>query len=221
MQVDFEKARRRLVEGLISEGVLRSRNVIEALLRTPREEFVLPEYRLSAYVDSPLPLLGEATISAPHMVAMLCEAVNPREGMRILEVGTGSGYQAAVCAEAVGRRGRVFTVEIEWPLAIFSAQNLERLGYADVVEVHYGDGALGIPEKAPFDAILVTAAASRVPAPLQQQLAVGGRLVIPLEEGLGQTLYLYTKSEGGWTRERLAYVAFVKLKEGRISSQQK
>ncbi|MGC8583488.1 MAG: protein-L-isoaspartate(D-aspartate) O-methyltransferase [Thermoproteus sp.] len=216
MQLEFEKARRRLVEGLISEGILRSENVIEAMLKVPREEFVLPEYRLSAYVDNPLPLLGDATISAPHMVAMLCEAVRPREGMRILEVGTGSGYQAAVCAEAIKRKGKVFTIEVEWPLAIFAAQNIERLGYADVVEVYYGDGTLGIPEKAPFDAILVTAAAERVPAALQDQLALGGRLVIPLEERLGQTLYLYIKSEKGWTRERLAYVAFVKLKERRV-----
>ncbi len=216
--LDFSNARRRLVEDLIAEGILRSKNVIEAMLKVPREEFVTPEYKLSAYNDTPLPLLGDATISAPHMVAMLCEAVRPREGMKILEVGTGSGYQAAVCAEAIGRRGRVYTIEIEMPLVIYSAQNLERLGYAEVVEVYYGDGSLGLPERAPFDAIIVTAAASGVPEALQNQLAVGGRLVIPIEERGGQALYLYAKSERGLARERLAYVSFVRLKRGRKSS---
>lgn len=213
--LDFQNARKKLVEDLIAEGVLRSRNVIEAMLRVPREEFVAPEYKLSAYNDTPLPLLGDATISAPHMVAMLCEAVRPREGMRLLEVGTGSGYQAAVCAEAIGRKGKVYTIEIELPLVIYSAQNLERLGYADVVEVHYGDGSLGLPERAPFDAIIVTAAASEVPKALQDQLAMGGRLVIPLEERGGQVLYLFTKLERGFARERLAYVSFVRLKQRR------
>ncbi len=210
--LDFHKARRKLVEDLMAEGILRSKNVVEAMLKVPREEFVTPEYTLSAYNDTPLPLLGEATISAPHMVAMLCEAIRPREGMKILEVGTGSGYQAAVCAEAIGRRGKIYTIEIELPLAVYSAQNIERLGYAEVVEVYYGDGSLGLPERAPFDAIIVTAAASKVPKALQDQLAPGGRLVIPIEERGGQVLYLYVKSDGGWTREKLAYVAFVKLK---------
>ncbi|MBP1449694.1 MAG: protein-L-isoaspartate(D-aspartate) O-methyltransferase [Thermoproteus sp.] len=205
-------ARERLVKDLIAEGVIKNRRVAEAMLKVPREEFVAPEYRLSAYEDRALPLFGEATISAPHMVAMLCEAVEPREGMRILEVGAGSGYQSAVCAEAVGRSGRIYTVEIELPLAIYAAQNIERLGYADVVEVHYGDGTFGLPERAPFDAVIVTAAAPRVPKALMDQLEWGGRLVIPLEERLGQILYLYVKEEKGWRREKLAYVAFVPLR---------
>lgn len=211
--LDFTRARRRLVEDLIAEGIIKSKSVAEAMLKVPREEFVAPEYRLMAYEDSALPLIGEATISAPHMVAMLCEAIRPREGMRILEVGAGSGYQAAVCAEAIGRKGEIYTVEIELPLALYATQNIERLGYSDVVNVFYGDGTEGLPEKAPFDAIIVTAAAPRVPEALKGQLKAGGRLVIPLEERAGQILYLYTLSqEGVWSREKLAYVSFVKLK---------
>lgn len=208
----FDNARRRLVDDLIIQGVLKSRNVVDAMLKVPREEFVTPEYRFSAYEDVPLPLLGDATISAPHMVAMLCEAVEPREGMKILEVGSGSGYQAAVCAEAIGKKGRVYTIEIELPLAIYATQNIERLGYADVVEVHHGDGALGLSEAAPYDAIIVTAAAPKVPKALQDQLAPGGRLVIPIEEKGGQVLYLYIKSGSEWIKKRLTYVAFVRLK---------
>lgn len=212
MDIGFDSARRRLVRDLVNSGIIKSEAVAEAMLRVPREEFVMPEYRLSAYEDRALPLLGDATISAPHMTAMLCEAVEPREGIRILEVGTGSGYQAAVCAEAVRRRGKIYTIEIELPIAIYAAQNIERLGYAGVVEVFWGDGTLGLPQYAPYDAIIVTAAAPRVPPALMEQLAVGGRLVIPLEEDGGQVLYLYVKEAKGVRRTALAQVAFVPLR---------
>ncbi|MEM1597233.1 MAG: protein-L-isoaspartate(D-aspartate) O-methyltransferase [Pyrobaculum sp.] len=203
----------RLVEDLVQEGVIKSERVKKAMLSVPREEFVMPEYRMMAYEDRPLPLFAGATISAPHMVAMMCELINPRPGMKILEVGTGSGYHAAVCAEAIERRGKVYTVEIVKELAVYAAQNLERLGYWGVVEVYHGDGRMGLERHAPFDAIIVTAAASSMPQALVRQLKDGGVMVIPVEEGVGQVLYKVVKRGERVERRAVTYVLFVPLRE--------
>ncbi|MGC9130042.1 MAG: protein-L-isoaspartate(D-aspartate) O-methyltransferase [Pyrobaculum sp.] len=204
----------RLVEELERDGIVRSERVKKALVAVPREEFVMPEYRMMAYEDRPLPLFADATISAPHMVAMMCELVEPRPGMKILEVGTGSGYHAAVCAEAIERRGRVYTVEIVKELAIYAAQNIERLGYWGVVEVYHGDGTKGLERHSPFDAVIVTAAASSIPPALVRQLKDGGVLVIPVEERLGQVLYKVVKRGDRVERLAVTYVMFVPLKGG-------
>jgi len=204
----------RLIAELVKEGVIKSERVKNAMLKVPREEFVTPEYRMMAYEDRPLPLFAGATISAPHMVAMMCELIEPRPGMKILEVGTGSGYHAAVCAEAIERQGKVYTVEIVRELAIFAAQNLERLGYLGVVEVYRGDGRRGLERHAPFDAVLVTAAASEIPKALVEQLREGGVMVIPVEEGVGQVLYKVVKSGGKVKKQAVTYVLFVPLREG-------
>jgi protein-L-isoaspartate(D-aspartate) O-methyltransferase len=204
----------RLVEELIREGVVRSEQVRRAMLIVPREEFVLPEYRMMAYEDRPLPLFAGATISAPHMVAIMCELIEPRPGMKILEVGTGSGYHAAVCAEAIGRNGKVYTIEIVKELAVYAAQNIERLGYWGVVEVFHSDGRRGLERYAPFDAIIVTAAASTIPRPLIDQLKNGGVLVIPVEEGGGQVLYRLVKRGEKVEKRAITYVSFVRLREG-------
>lgn len=203
----------RLVEELVREGVIKSERVKRALLAVPREEFVTPEYRMMAYEDRPLPLFHGATISAPHMVAMMCELVEPRPGMKILEVGAGSGYHAAVCAEAIERRGKIYTVEIVEELAIYAAQNIERLGYWGVVEVFHGDGSKGLQRYAPFDAIIVTAAAPRIPKALVDQLADGGVMAIPIQEGIDQILYKVTKSGGSIVKKPVTYVLFVPLRE--------
>ncbi|ACB40901.1 protein-L-isoaspartate(D-aspartate) O-methyltransferase [Pyrobaculum neutrophilum] len=203
----------RLVEELVREGVIKSESVRRAMLAVPREEFVMPEYRMMAYEDRPLPLFADATISAPHMVAMMCELVEPKPGMKILEVGAGSGYQAAVCAEAMERRGRVYTVEIVKELAIYAAQNIERLGYWGVVEVYHGDGRSGLERHAPFDAIIVTAAARQIPPALVRQLKEGGTLVIPLVEHMGQILYKVTKRGERVEKRAVTYVLFVPLRE--------
>ena len=203
----------RLVEDLVQEGVIKSERVKKAMLSVPREEFVMPEYRMMAYEDRPLPLFAGATISAPHMVAMMCELINPRPGMKILEVGTGSGYHAAVCAEAIERRGKVYTVEIVKELAVYAAQNLERLGYWGVVEVYHGDGRMGLERHAPFDAIIVTAAASSMPQALVRQLKDGGVMVLPVEEGVGQVLYKVVKRGERVERRAVTYVLFVPLRE--------
>ncbi|MFN7104968.1 MAG: protein-L-isoaspartate(D-aspartate) O-methyltransferase [Pyrobaculum sp.] len=203
---------RRLVEELERVGVIKSERVKRAMLTVPREEFVMPEYRVSAHEDRPLPLFAGATISAPHMVALMCELITPRPGMKILEIGTGSGYHAAVCAEALERRGKVYSIEIVRELAIFAAQNLERLGYWGVVEVYHGDGKLGLKKHAPYDAIIVTAATSEVPQPLVEQLKEGGTMVIPIEEGFAQALYKVVKRDGRVERRFVTYVLFVPLR---------
>ena len=204
----------RLVDELTREGVIKSERVRKALLSVPREEFVLPEYRMMAYEDRPLPLFAGATISAPHMVAMMCELIEPRSGMKILEVGAGSGYHAAVCAEAIERRGKVYTIEIVKELAVYAAQNIERLGYWGVVEVFHGDGRRGLERHAPFDAVIVTAAASGIPRTLVDQLRDGGVLVIPVEEGAGQVLYRVVKRGEKIEKRAITYVLFVPLREG-------
>ncbi|ABL87858.1 protein-L-isoaspartate O-methyltransferase [Pyrobaculum islandicum DSM 4184] len=203
----------RLVEELTNEGIIKTERVKKAMLAVPREEFVMPEYRMMAYEDRPLPLFFDATISAPHMVAMMCELVEPRPGMKILEVGTGSGYQAAVCAEAIERKGKVYTIEIVKELAIYAAQNIERLGYWGIVEVYHGDGKKGLERHAPFDAIIVTAAARTIPSELIKQLKDGGVLVIPIEEGVGQVLYKITKRGEKIEKRAITYVLFVPLRD--------
>jgi protein-L-isoaspartate(D-aspartate) O-methyltransferase len=204
----------RLVDELTREGVIKSERVRKALLSVPREEFVLPEYRMMAYEDKPLPLFAGATISAPHMVAMMCELIEPRSGMKILEVGAGSGYHAAVCAEAIERRGKVYTIEIVKELAVYAAQNIERLGYWGVVEVFHGDGRRGLERHAPFDAVIVTAAARGIPRTLVDQLRDGGVLVIPVEEGAGQVLYRVVKRGEKIEKRAVTHVLFVPLREG-------
>lgn len=185
MSLDFEAERRELVESLKRQGILRSPELIRAFLAVRREVFVpLPVMR-SAYDDSPLPTMQGQTISAPHMVAIMNEELDLREGVKLLEVGAGSGYHAAICAEVVspsgrGLRGHVFTVEYRPELAELARRNLELAGYEDRVTVIQGDGSQGYPAEAPFDRILVTAAAPYVPEPLKEQLRVGGRMVIPV-----------------------------------------
>ncbi len=180
--------REQLVRRLIEEGVLSQPEVIKAMSKVPREEFVVPELREQAYMDTPLPSLEGQTISAPHMVAIMCQLLSLKPGHIVLEVGAGTGYHAAVCAEIVAPRqpgardGHVFAIERVRSLVEFARSNLARCGYSDRVTVVEGDGTLGYPDAAPYDAILVTAAAPRIPPPLKSQLRDGGRMVIPVGE---------------------------------------
>jgi len=198
--MSFEARRKRLVEGLVREGVLRSEAVIRAMLTVPRECFVLEEYREWAYVDTPLPILCGQTISAPHMCAMMCEALELRRGMRVLEVGTGSGYHAALCAEVVaptGEGGDGFVVSVEYftELAEFARDNLRRTGYDDRVHVVNTDGSCGVGSRELFDRVLVTAAAPSVPRPLLDVLKPGGVMVIPVGTRFSQVLLRVEKRE--------------------------
>lgn len=183
----FQGRRERLIRELIEEGVLREPEVVRAMLAVPREEFVPEGLRESAYIDSPLPSKDGQTISAPHMVAMMCQLLRLSVGQGVLEVGGGTGYHAAVCAEIVaplgvqeGERGHVYAMERVRSLMDFATSNLKRCGYSDRVTMIEGDGTLGHPPQAPYDRILVTAAAPGIPPPLKMQLRDGGRIVIPV-----------------------------------------
>jgi protein-L-isoaspartate(D-aspartate) O-methyltransferase len=180
--------------------------VLGALRRVPRHLFVPTSHRELAYRDHPLPIGGGQTISQPYIVALMTELIRPRESMKVLEIGTGSGYQAAVLGECVGT---LYTIEIVPQLGRKSAALLAELGY-DNVHVKVGDGFEGWPEHAPFDAIVVTAAPSRIPQPLLDQLAIGGRLVIPVGTR-AQELIVVTRTEKGYDRRSVTPVRFVPM----------
>ncbi len=192
--VDFDEARRLMVDGQIRSRGVGAETVLAAMEAVPRHEFVPEEYRRYAYEDTPLPIGLEQTISQPYIVALMTELVSPEAGDRILEVGTGSGYQAAVIAEIVDS---VYTIEIIPRLAQSAGRLLDRLEIANV-EVRTGDGYMGWPEHAPFDGILVTAGATQIPQPLVDQLAPGARMIIPVGETQAyQVLKVVEKREDG------------------------
>jgi protein-L-isoaspartate(D-aspartate) O-methyltransferase len=167
-----------LVRDIAHDAEVRDRRVLDALLRVPRHRFVPTDVADAAYEDRPLPIGHAQTISQPTVVAVMTAAARPGASERCLEIGTGSGYQAAVLAEVCGK---VYSIEYLAPLARFAEKNLRGAGYgSDRVLLRTGDGYAGWPEAAPFDAIVVTAAPAEVPRPLLDQLALGGRLVIPV-----------------------------------------
>ncbi len=205
---DGDAARRReMVARQIRARGVRDARVLQAMERVPRHLFVPPELRDIAYTDGPLPIGGGQTISQPYIVAVMSEALGVGPGRRVLEVGTGSGYQAAVLAEM---GVEVFTVECVPSLSARARALLGRLGY-DTVHFRVGDGHAGWPEEAPFDGIIVTAAPADLPPALPEQLAIGGRLVIPIGR-MEQDLYVYQKlPDGSLSRECLFAVRFVPM----------
>jgi len=205
-QGSFEAQRARMVASQIESRGVRDPAVLRAMRKVPRERFVPAPLRASAYDDRPLPIGLEQTISQPYIVALMTELAQPRAGMKVLEVGTGSGYQAAVLAEIVGS---VVSVEILPELGRRASATLGELGYANV-RVIVGDGFDGRPDEAPFDAIVVTAAPERIPPPLLEQLALGGRLVIPVGSS-DQELLVVTRSSDGYSRRSVIPVRFVPM----------
>ncbi len=175
-----------MVRGITDERVL------AAMVKVPREEFVPQDSRAASYEDGPLPIGYEQTISQPYIVAFMTEQLRPKPSDRVLEIGSGSGYQAAILAELVAD---VYTIEIVEPLAKSAEGTLQRLGYKNV-HVRVGDGYKGWLEHAPFDAIIVTCAPEKVPQPLVDQLKDGGRMIIPVGERFAQQLYLLEKQNG-------------------------
>ena len=196
-----------MVEGQLRKRGIRDERVLAAMLTVPRHEFVPAEFIAEAYGDRPLPIGQEQTISQPFMVAAMAEALRLTGGERVLEIGGGSGYQAAVLS-LLARE--VHIVEIQEDLAAAARERLRRLGY-DNVHVHVGDGSLGWPEAAPFDAILVTAAAPAIPPPLVAQLAEAGRLLLPVGSEESQRLLCVEKHGGVFSRNALHHCRFVPL----------
>jgi protein-L-isoaspartate(D-aspartate) O-methyltransferase len=178
---EYEKERQRMVKYDIVARGIKDPALLKAMDKVPRHRFVPPGFRHQAYADHPLPIAEGQTISQPYVVALMTDLLELKPGDRVLEIGTGSGYQAAVLAEIVKE---VYSIEIRKPLADGSRQLLQELGYRNV-KVKYGDGYFGWPEHAPFDAIIITAAANHIPPPLIKQLKEGGRFILPL----GSTVY--------------------------------
>jgi protein-L-isoaspartate(D-aspartate) O-methyltransferase len=211
--------RLRLAEALAAEGIMKTEAVRRAFLTVEREAFVWPGSEEEAYLDMPLGLgVTGQTISAPHMVVIMLEALDPKPGDVILEVGTGSGYNAALLAEMVapagGKRGRVVSLERVPELVDFARKNLARAGYADRVEVLHHDGTLGDPSRPRgfYDGITVTAAAPRIPVALKEQLKVGGVLLIPLGPlGYQNLIRLVRVSADRFVEEDLGGCIFVPL----------
>lgn len=202
-------ARQRMVETqLASPGRdIRHAGVLKAMGATPRHEFVPAGERDYAYADMPLPIGHGQTISQPYIVAFMTEQLDPQPTDKVLEIGTGSGYQAAVLSPLVAE---VYTMEIVAPLGERAKADLKRLGYGNV-KVRIGDGYQGWPEAAPFDAIIVTCAPDQVPEPLVRQLREGGRMIIPVGPAGEQNLYLLTKRQGRLEQRAVLPVRFVPM----------
>jgi protein-L-isoaspartate(D-aspartate) O-methyltransferase len=206
---EMKQQRERMVAEQVAGRGIVDPAVLTAMRQVPREAFVADKYRDFAYDDGPLPILEGQTISQPYVVALMIEALLLRPEDRVLEIGTGSGYAAAVLSRIVAE---VYTVERIEDLVAYAQQNLSRLGY-DNVWVKQGDGTLGWPEHAPYNGIVVAAGGPKIPNPLKEQLAIGGRIVMPVgSEQRAQQLVRVTRvSENDFDQERLGHVRFVPL----------
>ena len=199
----------RLIERLKRYGYIRSKEVENAMLSVRREDFVPPSVRRYAYDDTPLEIGFGQTISAPHMVAMMCEELELKKGLKILEIGAGSGYHAAVISKIIGEEGKIYSIERIVELAEFARKNLEKAGIKNV-EVIEGDGSLGLPEHAPYDRILVTCSAPDIPEPLIEQLKEGGIILIPVGRTFS-VLIKGVKRREGLEKKEICECAFVPL----------
>ncbi len=204
---EYAGQRAEMIERQLRRRGIMDAAVLAAMLAVPRHEFLPEELRSRAYEDGPLPIGGGQTISQPYIVAAMTSALRLQPGDRVLEIGTGCGFQAAVLSHLARE---VFTIELRPELASAASEQLARLGYHNV-HVHCGDGTLGLPEFAPFDGILVAAAAPEVPEPLLAQLAEAGRLIIPVGDADNQELRLVEKHAGEFSSKMLEGCRFVPL----------
>lgn len=206
-----EDRRKRLLLQSLREQGIRDERVLAAIADVPREAFVEQPFADQAYADQALPIACGQTISQPYIVALMTEALRLEPGHRVMEIGTGSGYQAAVLSQLAAH---VFTIERYGSLAETAGERFQRLGLSNITQA-VGDGTPGMPEHAPFDRIIVTAAAKEVPQAYLDQLSIGGILVIPVEERPGkQDLWRITRDAEGFEHEHLTAVRFVPLVEG-------
>jgi len=198
-----------LIDHLVKSGVLKGKNIIKAFKEILREKFILPEYRQHAYMDEPLPILAGQTISQPTTIAIMTEALKPKPGQKILEIGAGSGYQVAILSKIIGPKGKLYTIERIKELYAFATGNLKN--YKNVYVI-LGDGSKGYAPAAPYDRIIVTAAAPEVPKKLFEQLKENGIMIIPVgKTSLSQKMYKIKKIKGKKVVEDLGYFVFVPL----------
>jgi protein-L-isoaspartate(D-aspartate) O-methyltransferase len=209
-ETDFARQRRQMVTSQLRGRDITEEAVLRAMATVPRHLFVPSKIRSLAYEDSPLPIGHDQTISQPYIVALMSQLLSLDSGDKVLEIGTGSGYQAAVLAEM---DAEVYSVEIVPELARRAEKLLDELSY-DRVTVKTGDGYKGWSEHAPFDGIIVTCAPTSIPVPLEEQLAEGGRMVIPAGEKYAQKLYLLTKKNGKIVQRKIIDVRFVPMVDG-------
>lgn len=206
-----DERRKSMVKRLKSSGYIRTARVEKAMGTVPRELFLPERMSDEAYVDSPLPIGNGQTISAPHMVAIMEEELDLLPGHKVLEIGGGSGYHAAVTAEIVKPDGKVFTIERIPELVETARSNIERAGYSNIIEVVQGDGSKGLPDKAPFDRIFVACGAPGIPAPLTGQLSDEGVMLVPVGSRHCQDLMKVRKRHGKVTQESRGGCIFVPL----------
>lgn len=206
-QEPFSVARRRMVERQLLVRGIKDERVLATMLKVPRHQFVADALSEQAYGDYPLGIGEGQTISQPYIVALMTEALQLRGGEKILEIGTGCGYQTAILAEIVGQ---VYTIERIKNLGFMARRTLKNLGYKNIV-MRIGDGSRGWPEAQPFDGILIAAGSPTIPAPLLEQLADGGRLVIPVGNEDAQDLIRMTRMQNNFKKENLGACRFVKL----------
>jgi protein-L-isoaspartate(D-aspartate) O-methyltransferase len=208
----LERERRAKVDWLVAHGFVKSERIRQALLKVRREDFIPWRYRDYAYIEVPLPLPGrDSTISCPHSYPLFYEPLGLDVGHRFLEVGTGSGYGAAIAREVVGSEGLVVSIELDAATLAFARANLVQAGYSDIVLVE-GDGGMGHATLAPYDRIAVTAACAEIPPPLIEQLRIGGRLIAPLIERERQDLVLLQKRATGPERTVICQVLYLSLR---------
>lgn len=210
--MNFEKEKESLIKHLIEAGALKTPKIIEAFKKIPRHLFIRKEYFSHAYADIPLPTFDGQTISQPYTIAIMTEALNPKTGEKILEIGSGSGYQAALLGFCVGNRGRIITVELESNLVEFSKENMKKVKLKNI-EIINGDGKKGYLKEAPYDKCIITAACEEVPKAVKDQVKIGGRIVAPVNDLFGQKMMVIDKiDENKFKEKNLGSFVFVPLR---------
>jgi len=210
---ELEKQKKETIENLVAIGRLRSPEIKKAMMKVKRELFVLPSYKDEAWIDVALPIVGKATISAPHMYAIMFEEAKLKKGEKVLEIGSGSGYGAALMKELVGKEGKVITLEIDPEVYEFAKKNLKKADCTNV-KIILSDGSVGYEKEAPYDCIFVTATAPEIPKPLIKQLKPEGRMLVPVGgiAGSQELIYIKKNKDGGLEERNICGVVFVPLR---------
>jgi len=208
----FEEQKELLIKHLIEVGALKTPKIIEAFKKIPRHFFVRKDYLKYAYEDIPLPTFNGQTISQPYTIAIMTESLNPKSGEKILEIGSGSGYQAALLGFCVGKKGKVITIELEKELVEFSKKNIKKVKLKNVKIIH-GDGKKGYPKEAPYDKCMITAACDEVPKAVIDQVKINGRIVAPVNNLFGQRMMIIDKiGKNKFKKRDLGSFIFVPLR---------